>query len=81
MIERSEEELTRSLRRVSLNLEAWSRKVRREKAVYHVLNMLRPGTQAMIADVWCPADRAGDVHWALKRATVCVPLCYLSWDH
>lgn len=64
---------------VGQDLALWDEKIRREKAVYHTLNMLNYDTSnsLFIADVWVPKYAIHDVHLALdagrSRAQAQVP--------
>ncbi len=56
------------LENVAQDLALWDEKIRREKAVYHTLNMLNYDTSnsLFIAEVWAPKFAIDDVHSALR---------------
>lgn len=56
------------LEAVAADLALWDEKIRREKAVYHTLNMLNYDTSAslFIAEVWAPEYAIADVRAALS---------------
>lgn len=52
-------------------LATWTRVVRREKAVYHTMNMLSFDVtrQALVAEAWAPRDARAAIQMSLQRAT------------
>lgn len=60
------------LSKIALQCEAWSRKVKKEKAVFHTLNMFNYDItrKALLAEGWCPVSEQDRVHRALQRGTV-----------
>jgi V-type H+-transporting ATPase subunit a len=54
------------------SLQSWITVVRREKAVYHAMNMLSFDVtrQALVAEAWAPMDARVPIQNALQRATV-----------
>jgi hypothetical protein len=63
------------LGRVALQVEAWSRRVKKEKAVYHALNMFNYDIthKALMAEAWIPESDIGRANEALRRAAVRAP--------
>lgn len=59
------------LQTVAANLEAWTRQVKREKAVYHTLNKLSVDVtrKVLVAEAWCPVSGIPRVQQALQQAT------------
>jgi V-type H+-transporting ATPase subunit a len=57
------------LRRVALEAPAWQQKLRREKAIFNVMNMMDydHGRKCLIANGWCPVQRTGEIQEALRR--------------
>ncbi len=57
------------LRRVALEAPAWQDKLRREKAIFNVMNMMDydHGRKCLIANGWCPVQSTGDIQEALRR--------------
>lgn len=68
VITQSEEERRAVLLEVADKLPLWSEKIRREKAVYHTLNMLNYDTSnaLFIAEVWAPTFALEEVRTALN---------------
>jgi len=59
------------LARVSMQYKDWSEFVRREKSIFHVMNMCNfdSGRKSLIAEGWVPSASEKDVGDALKRAS------------
>jgi len=59
------------LARVSMQYKDWSEFVRREKSIFHVMNMCNfdSGRKSLIAEGWVPTASEKDVGDALKRAS------------
>ena len=57
---------------VGYQLEAWTELVKREKAVYHTLNMLSIDVtrKCLVAEGWCPVSAKGQIGDALQRAAL-----------
>ncbi|KAG6553279.1 hypothetical protein Mapa_005013 [Marchantia paleacea] len=55
---------------IGYNLEQWTLLVRREKAVYHTLNMLSIDVtrKCLVAEGWCPVSAKSQIQDALQRA-------------
>lgn len=68
VIETSRKERQTLLSEVAEVMPLWDEKIRREKAIYHVLNMLNYDTSnaLFIADVWAPSFALEDVRTALN---------------
>ncbi|KAL4446730.1 hypothetical protein ABPG77_007974 [Micractinium sp. CCAP 211/92] len=58
------------LQAISLNLEAWSIQVRREKGIYHTLNKLSVDVtrKVLVAEAWVPVAAKARVQDALRTA-------------
>ncbi|KAI4342396.1 hypothetical protein MLD38_027032 [Melastoma candidum] len=58
------------LRNIGDQFEQWSRLVRKEKAVYHTLNMLSLDVtkKCLVAEGWCPVFATKQIQDALQRA-------------
>ncbi|GJQ12086.1 hypothetical protein GpartN1_g3877.t1 [Galdieria partita] len=59
-----------AFREVASQLSLWKEKVRREKTIFHALNLLNYDTSnnVYIADGWCPLDAYANVQACLDRA-------------
>ena len=59
-----------ALRNAALELEGWTRRVRREKGIYHTLNKLSVDVtrKVLMAEAWVPAVERRRVHDALQAA-------------
>ncbi|GAA5798541.1 V-type ATPase, V0 complex, 116kDa subunit family [Helicostylum pulchrum] len=59
------------LLKVSENLTAWTTIVRKEKAIYHTMNLFNydANRKCLIAEGWCPTNDMPLVQQALKEAT------------
>ncbi|EME29854.1 V-type proton ATPase subunit a2 [Galdieria sulphuraria] len=59
-----------AFREIALQLSLWKEKVRREKTIFHALNLLNYDTSnnVYIADGWCPLDEYGNLQDCLSRA-------------
>jgi len=55
---------------VGRQLSVWQMKVRKEKAIYHTMNMFNydVGRRCLIAEGWCPKSSIEDVQLALRKA-------------
>ena len=58
------------LQAIGSSLEAWVSQVKREKAVYHVLNMCSVDVtrKVLVAEAWCPVSAKPRVQEALREA-------------
>ncbi|KAI8098874.1 V-type ATPase, V0 complex, 116kDa subunit family [Halteromyces radiatus] len=56
---------------ISENLNAWTIMVRKEKAIYHTMNLFNydAGRKCLIAEGWCPSFDIPSIQYALKEAT------------
>lgn len=56
---------------IAYEVEQWNSMVRREKAVYHTLNMLSIDVtrKCLVAEGWCPLSAKSQIQDALQRAT------------
>jgi V-type H+-transporting ATPase subunit a len=57
---------------IAENLAAWTTIVRKEKAVYHTMNLFDYdiGRKCLVAEGWCATNDIPLVQHALKKATV-----------
>lgn len=57
---------------ISENLNAWKTMVRKEKAIYHTMNLANydAGRKCLITEGWCPSFDIPSIQFALKEATV-----------
>lgn len=55
---------------VARQLSVWEMKVKKEKAIYHTMNMFNydVGRRCLIAEGWCPKASIEDVQLALRKA-------------
>ena len=58
------------LQAIGSSLEAWVTQVKREKAIYHVLNMCSVDVtrKVLVAEAWCPVSAKPRVQEALREA-------------
>ncbi len=58
------------LQAIGASLEAWVSQVKREKAIYHVLNMCSVDVtrKVLVAEAWCPVSAKPRVQEALREA-------------
>lgn len=70
ILERSWQERTSSLSSIAADLNAWFTKVRKEKAIYHTMNLFNydVGRKCLIAEGWVPTKSLDSVNLALRRA-------------
>jgi len=54
------------LREIAQNIDAWNKVIRKEKAIYHVMNLLRIDKNSMIAEGWVPTNRIQDIQQCLR---------------
>eukprot|EP01105_Mastigella_eilhardi_P003265 TRINITY_DN1421_c0_g1_i3.p1 TRINITY_DN1421_c0_g1~~TRINITY_DN1421_c0_g1_i3.p1 ORF type:complete len:740 (+),score=228.44 TRINITY_DN1421_c0_g1_i3:93-2222(+) len=68
---KSEEHRRQLLAQLDQSLSTWVFLVRKEKAIYHAMNMFNydVGRKCLIAEGWCPTTATEDVLNALNRAT------------
>lgn len=71
VLEHSAEHRRRLLAVVSAHLQAWTAFVRKEKAIYHVMNLCNydVGRRCLVAEGWCPANSTDEILEALNRGT------------
>ncbi|CAI2162064.1 16781_t:CDS:10 [Funneliformis geosporum] len=57
--------------KVADDLTAWSTIIRKEKAIYHTMNLFNydVNRKCLIAEGWCPKNDINQVHQALRTAT------------
>ncbi|KAI8807208.1 V-type ATPase, V0 complex, 116kDa subunit family, partial [Cladochytrium replicatum] len=67
---------TRNTRRMELSkvaesIEAWAMMVKKEKAIYHIMNMFNydQNRKALIAEGWCPTNSINSITYALRGVT------------
>eukprot|EP00824_Muranothrix_gubernata_P004623 TRINITY_DN1589_c0_g1_i2.p1 TRINITY_DN1589_c0_g1~~TRINITY_DN1589_c0_g1_i2.p1 ORF type:complete len:839 (-),score=190.25 TRINITY_DN1589_c0_g1_i2:61-2469(-) len=72
VIERTEEHHEEELRRVAASWNQWRTRVRKEKAIYHTMNMFNYDItkKCLIAEGWCPSVSIDDVQRALRLGTL-----------
>ncbi|KAJ7532075.1 hypothetical protein O6H91_14G071200 [Diphasiastrum complanatum] len=60
------------LNTIGYQLGLWKLIVQKEKAIYHILNMLNVDVtrKCLVAEAWCPTAAKNQVQEALKRATL-----------
>lgn len=56
---------------VAQSVESWTLLIRREKAVYHTMNLFNfdAGRKCLIAEGWCPSTSISEVSYALRAAS------------
>jgi len=54
---------------IANQLDMWKAKVKKEKAIYHTINMFDydVGRQCLVAEGWCPVNSLEDIQLALRR--------------
>ncbi|KAG6518872.1 hypothetical protein ZIOFF_022353 [Zingiber officinale] len=59
------------LKNISYHFEQWNNMVRREKSIYHTLNMLSLDVtkKCLVAEGWCPVFATNQIQDALEKAT------------
>jgi V-type H+-transporting ATPase subunit a len=69
------------LLKVSENVTAWTTIVRKEKAIYHTMNLFNydGNRKCLIAEGWCPTNDIALVQQALKEATVSNFVTVMTW--
>eukprot|EP01120_Amphizonella_sp_Union-15-10_P005662 TRINITY_DN1704_c0_g1_i1.p1 TRINITY_DN1704_c0_g1~~TRINITY_DN1704_c0_g1_i1.p1 ORF type:complete len:851 (+),score=181.18 TRINITY_DN1704_c0_g1_i1:73-2625(+) len=70
VLERTLEHRRQVLMNVAVHLESWKTKVKKEKAIYHTMNMFNydTGRKCLIAEGWCPVTATDQIQAALLRA-------------
>lgn len=60
------------LRSVAQNLESWMINIKKEKAIYHTMNLFNydVNRKALIAEGWCPSNEIKNVQNSLRAVTV-----------
>jgi len=56
------------LREIAQNIDAWNTVIRKEKAVYHVMNLLKTDKNSMIAEGWVPTNKIPTIQQCLREA-------------
>jgi len=54
------------LKEIAQNVDAWSTVIRKEKAIYHVMNLLRTDKNSMIAEGWVPTNKIPEIQQCLR---------------
>ncbi|ORX79440.1 ATPase V0/A0 complex [Anaeromyces robustus] len=54
------------LREIAQNIDAWNTVIRKEKAIYHVMNLLRTDKNSMIAEGWVPTNKIPEIQQCLR---------------
>ena len=69
VLRRGKEVRRQVLRRVALEAPSWQEKLRREKAIFNVMNMMDydHGRKCLIANGWCPVENTPQIQEALRR--------------
>ncbi|XP_020237322.1 V-type proton ATPase subunit a3 [Cajanus cajan] len=60
------------LQTIGYNYERWSLQLKKEKSIYHTLNMLSINVtkKCLLAEGWCPVFATSQIHKVLQRATM-----------
>jgi len=60
------------LLKVADDLTAWNTIIKKEKAIYHTMNLFNydVNRKCLIAEGWCPTNYLNQIHQALRTATV-----------
>jgi V-type H+-transporting ATPase subunit a len=71
VLSRTEEHRRQSLANLALHLFSWQQKVKKEKAIYHTMNMFsyNLGKKCLVAEGWVPKSATEDVQRALRVAS------------
>ena len=71
VIDKGKQHRLNILHRCSKDIRAWQVKVKKEKAIYHTMNLFDfdHGRKCLIAEGWCPRASINEVQVALRRAT------------
>jgi len=56
------------LKEIGQNIDAWNTVIRKEKAIYHVMNLLRTDKNSMIAEGWVPKNKIPEIQQCLRSA-------------
>jgi len=56
------------LRDIAKNIDAWNTVIRKEKAIYHVMNLLKTDKNSMIAEGWVPTNKIPEIQQCLRDA-------------
>jgi len=56
------------LREIGENIDAWNTVIRKEKAIYHVMNLLKTDKNSMIAEGWVPTNKIPEIQQCLRDA-------------
>lgn len=56
------------LRDIAKNIDAWNTVIRKEKAIYHVMNLLKIDKNSMIAEGWVPTNKIPEIQQRLREA-------------
>ncbi|XP_027356979.1 V-type proton ATPase subunit a3-like [Abrus precatorius] len=60
------------LQTIGYHYEQWSLQLKKEKSIYHTLNMLSINVtkKCLLAEGWCPVFATSQIHKVLQRATI-----------
>jgi len=53
---------------IAQNIDAWNTVIRKEKAIYHVMNLLKTDKNSMIAEGWVPTNKISEIQQCLRDA-------------
>lgn len=69
------------LQTLGATLQAWINQVKREKAIYHVLNKCSVDVtrKVLVAEAWCPVSAKPRVHEALREAAHSTSASVSTW--
>lgn len=56
----------KKLRDIAQNIDAWNTVIRKEKAIYHVMNLLKTDKNSMIAEGWVPTNKIPQIQQCLR---------------
>jgi len=54
------------LKEIGQNIDAWNTVIRKEKAIYHVMNLLKTDKNSMIAEGWVPTNKIPEIQQVLR---------------
>jgi vacuolar-type H+-ATPase subunit I/STV1 len=81
VLNKSREQRGRMLQTVARNVNAWSVKTCKLKAVYLVMNMFQNEGQNYVAEGWLPYAELGTVQAVLNRASVSSTILRTNFCH
>jgi len=56
------------LKEIAQNIDAWNTVIRKEKAIYNVMNLLKTDKNSMIAEGWVPTNKIPQIQQCLRDA-------------